>query len=260
MRSKVRNALPDFVTLVGQLDQNPGVDLDHLRPLVPHIPTFGWQGSLAPLTYSALATFSSTLGTDRPPLSASGGIRDHKGALTAIALGATTVQLQTAVLDKGVEVVPRILQSLEAHLDARGIVRLESTVGVASREYIPAMVLGRFMRERDRLFGRMHAALRTDVCKGCGLCEEVCTEAAIAMVDGKPVVERAKCRACNLCVLKCAPGALYLENFALLEELAQRFKDTAEVRAFRQFMGRERIGWWDLLSLPGKLKAWGFAA
>jgi Fe-S-cluster-containing hydrogenase component 2 len=79
------------------------------------------------------------------------------------------------------------------------------------------------------------------------------------MVEGKPVVERAKCRACNLCVLKCAPGALYLENFALLEELAEHFKDTEEMRSFREFMGKERISWWDLIRLPGELKAWGLA-
>jgi dihydroorotate dehydrogenase/ferredoxin len=260
VRSKVRNALPEFVHLVGQLDQNPGVDLDRLSPLISLIPTFGWQGSLAPLTYSALATFSSTLGTERPQLSASGGIRDRNDVLTAIALGATTVQLQTAVLDKGVEVVSRILRALEEHLDARGIVRLESIIGAASREYIPAMVLGRFMRERDVLFGRMYAALRADGCNGCGLCAIVCTERAIAMVEGKPVVERAKCRACNLCVLKCAPGALYLENFALLEELAEHFRGTEEVRSFREFMGKKRIGWWDLIRLPGKFKAWGLAA
>jgi hypothetical protein len=79
IRSKLKNSLPDFITLVGQLDENPGVNLENLKPLIADIPTFGWQGTLSGLTYSALATFSSSLGTENPYLSASGGIRDYEG-------------------------------------------------------------------------------------------------------------------------------------------------------------------------------------
>jgi len=61
------------------------VNLGTLDPLIPHISTFGWQGSLAKLTYSALATFSSALGTRHPVLSASGGIKDAQGVITSMA-------------------------------------------------------------------------------------------------------------------------------------------------------------------------------
>jgi dihydropyrimidine dehydrogenase (NAD+) subunit PreA len=260
IRAKIKNVLPDFVTLVGQLDQNPGVDLERLAPIIPHVPTFGWQGSLAPLTYSAVATFSSIFGVERPQFSASGGIHDHASVVTALALGATTVQLQSAVLDKGVEVVSQILRSLENYMGAHGLASLASIVGKASGDYIPATLLGRFMRERDGLFGRMVAAARREACNGCGLCARVCTEDAIVMENGKPLIDKARCRACNLCVLKCAQGALYLENHHLLDELAARFKNGPEIRSFRQFMAKQQIGWRDLVQLPKNLRRWGLRA
>ena len=203
LRCKVANALPDFITLVGQLDQNPGIDPGSLRPLVPDIPTMGWQGTLAPLTYSALATFSSTLGTGILPFSASGGIRNHEDAITAITMGATTVQLQTAILDRGPAMVGSMLRNMEKTLDTLGITRVRDCVGMVSGTYIPSLVIGRFMRERDGLFGTVRAEIDSEACNGCGTCASVCTEQAITIKDGKAVVIKDLCRGCNLCVLKC---------------------------------------------------------
>lgn len=258
LRTKIANNLPAFITLTGQLDQNPGVDLETLKPLVPHISTFGWQGSLSELTYSALATFSSSLGTDNPMLSASGGIRDYKGVLNAMALGATTVQFHTAILDKGPDVISRALKNLNDYLDSRRISSVRDIIGVASRDYIPSIMIGRFMRERDSLFGIVYAGVDTDLCNGCGTCESVCTEDAIAVKEKKAVIDRGKCRGCNLCVLKCPTNAMRLENHDKLEELISHFKNSESAVSFREFMKKDRIGLLDILTLRGRLKNWGF--
>ncbi|MEW6444327.1 MAG: 4Fe-4S binding protein [bacterium] len=258
VRTRIRNRMPDFVTLVGQLDENPGVDLATLKPLVRHIPTFGWQGSLAKLTYSALATFSSCLGTDRPFLSASGGIRDCEGVVNSMALGATTVQLQTAILDRGAAVVTEILDDLERYLGEHAIPRAAEIIGVASRDYIPSLALGEFMLARDRLHGKLCAAVDRDLCTGCGLCAELCTEGAIRIEDDRPVVDRERCRGCNLCVLKCPQEAMELDPFDSLERLMAEYKESPAARSFKAFMQKERIGFTDLLGLPRKLKSWGF--
>jgi dihydroorotate dehydrogenase/NAD-dependent dihydropyrimidine dehydrogenase PreA subunit len=258
LRAKIANRLPDFITLTGQLDQNPGIDLETLEPLIPHVSTFGWQGSLSNLTYSALGTFSSSLGTETPKLSASGGIRDHQGVITAMALGATTVQIHTAILDKGPAVLSRILEKLDAHLDGHGISRIEEIIGKASRGYIPSFLIGRFMRERDHLFGTVYAGVEDELCNGCGICESVCTENAIAVNEKTVAIDRAQCRGCNLCVLKCPTQALRLENYHELEAMIERFKSSPHARSFKQFMQKDRVGLLDIASLPGKLKSWGF--
>ena len=161
IRAKLKNSLPNFITLVGQLDQNPGVSMETLEPLIPHIPTFGWMGTLSGLTYSALATFSSTLGCKIPTLSASGGIRDYEGVMQSMALGATTVQFQTAILDKGPKIIAKILDELNVHLESKGITNINDIIGIASSKYIPSLLLGKFMLERDTLSGIMHAVIHT---------------------------------------------------------------------------------------------------
>jgi ferredoxin len=259
IRSKLKNSMPDFITLVGQLDENPGVNLETLTPIIPHFPTMGWQGTLSGLTYSALATFSSTLGTHNPYLSASGGIRDHEGVINAMALGATTVQILTAVLDKGPSVIIRILDSLQRYLDSHRIIGISDVVGAASRDLIPSMVLGKFMLERDALAGKIYAEVNENECIGCGLCVRVCTEEAVELCDDKASIDTTKCRACNLCILTCPRQALRLWNIQLLEHFISKYKNTQSVRSFRDFMKKPKIGLMDRIFILKKLKHWGLA-
>ncbi|MRR13896.1 hypothetical protein EG833_00370 [archaeon] len=259
IRSKLKNSLPDFITLVGQLDENPGVNLDTLAPIVSHFPTMGWQGTLSGLTYSALATFSSVLGTGNPCLSASGGIRDHEGVINAMALGATSVQLQTVVLDKGPGAITKILESLRSYLDSHRIGDISSIIGAGSRDLIPSMVLGKFMLERDSLSGKIYAEADRDACTGCGLCVQVFTEDAAAMLDGRVSIDATRCRACNLCVLKCPSQAIILRNAELLEQFIRKYKNLESVRSFREFMKKPRIGIVDKLLIVRHLRQWGLA-
>ncbi|MBA4369389.1 MAG: hypothetical protein C0403_17325 [Desulfobacterium sp.] len=257
IRSKLKNSLPDFITLVGQLDQNPGVDLNTLQPIIPHIPTFGWQGTLSGLTYSALATFTSTLGTSRPFFSASGGIDNHEGVINAMALGATTVQLMTVILNKGPEIITKILGSLHYYLASKKITHIETLVGCACRDYIPSMALGKFMLERDTLYGKMFAEVLNDSCIGCGICESVCTEGAVKLDNGKAMINQSLCRACNLCVLKCPEKAIRLLNIELLDKLIDKYKDAPGIRSFREFFSKQKITWRDKLLLARNLRQWG---
>ncbi len=50
-----------------------------------------------------------------------------------------------------------------------------------------------------------------EACIGCGVCEEVCTFDAIAVVDGVAVVNE-KCTLCGLCVDSCEVEALSIEH------------------------------------------------
>ncbi|MDX1775784.1 MAG: 4Fe-4S binding protein, partial [Desulfobulbales bacterium] len=54
--------------------------------------------------------------------------------------------------------------------------------------------------------------LRIDIeaCIGCGVCEEVCTYDAIAVVDGVAAVNE-KCTLCGACVDSCEVEALSIE-------------------------------------------------
>jgi electron transfer flavoprotein alpha subunit len=50
-----------------------------------------------------------------------------------------------------------------------------------------------------------------EACIGCGVCEDICTFGAIAVVDGVAVVNE-KCTLCGSCVDNCEAGALSIEG------------------------------------------------
>jgi dihydroorotate dehydrogenase/Pyruvate/2-oxoacid:ferredoxin oxidoreductase delta subunit len=259
IRAKLKGAYPDFASLCAQLDINPGVDLETLLPIVPHFPVLGWQGDLAGLAYSMVAAYATSFGTENPPISVSGGMVSAKEAITAMALGARTVQIHTAILDKGPGVIRTMLADMEAFLDEKKISRIADIVGVSSRDYISAIDLGSFMRDRDGLMGRMRARVDAARCTGCGLCARICTEGGISMEAGRPAIDASRCRACNLCVLKCPRQALSLEGMEALDKLIAASKGTRGASGFRDFMAKERVGPADMLTLPKKLKEWHMA-
>jgi heterodisulfide reductase subunit A len=62
------------------------------------------------------------------------------------------------------------------------------------------------------------------VCIGCGVCENVCPQGAVHVVDdgiAHAVVESESCRGCGICVAECPSGAMTLGGFSDAEILAE---------------------------------------
>jgi NAD-dependent dihydropyrimidine dehydrogenase PreA subunit len=56
-------------------------------------------------------------------------------------------------------------------------------------------------------------ALATELCNGCGRCEEVCPHAVFAIVDRKAVIAaRDGCMECGACRMNCPPGAIQVSS------------------------------------------------
>lgn len=49
---------------------------------------------------------------------------------------------------------------------------------------------------------------RWQLCTGCGMCARSCPEAAIELVDGKPVWKKEKCAQCLACINRCPARAI----------------------------------------------------
>ena len=55
--------------------------------------------------------------------------------------------------------------------------------------------------------------IRTDFCKGCGICVEFCPKQVLALKGGKAVVvDIDACIACNFCELRCPDFAIRVED------------------------------------------------
>lgn len=54
----------------------------------------------------------------------------------------------------------------------------------------------------------MTILVNEELCKGCGICMDVCPDQAISLHNGVVSIDRAKCSLCQLCVGICPTGAL----------------------------------------------------
>jgi len=65
--------------------------------------------------------------------------------------------------------------------------------------------------EKTKGSKRLRAAVDTDICIGCGVCQQICPAAAIS-IDTIARVDTLKCTGCGLCTTECPRGALTLQE------------------------------------------------
>lgn len=136
-------------------------------------------------------------------LSGMGGIETWEDALDFIALGCGNVQVTTAVMEYGYRIIEDLTDGLKRFLFRKGISCVNDLVGAALPSVVPpdnldrgSIVYPRFDREK---------------CVGCGRCEISCADAghsAVALCDGRPVLQPVKCVGCLLCSLVCPMQAI----------------------------------------------------
>lgn len=89
--------------------------------------------------------------------------------------------------------VANVKPSLPTKLSRRGLLRLP----VFTYQAVPSVVRERCVADR-----------------GCTLCAGVCPYRALAIVDGKVELDKARCAACGLCVTACPRGAVYFPGYS----------------------------------------------
>lgn len=109
------------------------IDTDRLRPQLAGI-TGGLSGpAIRPVAVRAIWQVASAMRegrVDRVPIIGVGGVRTGLDALEHIAAGASAVQVGTATFNDP-SAPRRVLDELDAALDARGLARLADAVGIA---------------------------------------------------------------------------------------------------------------------------------
>lgn len=148
------------------------------------------------------------------PISGIGGISNWKDAAEFIALGATSVQVCTAIMHYGFRIVEDMIDGLNDYLDRAGMASVNDLVGKA----VDAVDRWETL---DLNYKRI-ADINYDKCIGCNLCYIACEDGAhqaIALVDpdakgvglgpGRlperpvPEIKVDECVGCNLCALVC---------------------------------------------------------
>ena len=129
-----------------------------------------------------------------------GGIETWRDALEFLTMGASSIQVTTAVMQYGYRIIDDLKSGLNYYLWEKGFASVKDLVGLA----LPSISDDIDVLERDTV---VFPKFDHSTCTGCGRCRLSCADGghqAITMNDKRrPVLNGKKCAGCHLCLLVC---------------------------------------------------------
>lgn len=175
-----------------------GVDIETMTPTLS---TYGGYSGvpIRPLGLASVATITQTVDI---PVCGIGGIENYKNALEYISLGASAVQVGTAVMVNGFGVITKIINDLEKWEVEKNIKDIKDIRGNAlkhlkSREEIKIEPLICYSDDRPCI----------DQCRRC---LDSCIYDAIEKKGDQVFIDKEKCTGCGLCICLCPDEKLKL--------------------------------------------------
>ena len=224
------------LSLINTVNSIIGVDLETLE-LTPNIGGKGGHGGYAgPAVKPIALNMLSALGTDPVvaasglPISGMGGISTWKDAAEFLLLGASSLQVCTAVMHYGFRIVEDLCDGLSNWMDSKGMATLDDVIGKSIHRVSD-------FKDFDLSF-RAVARIDTAKCIKCDICYIACNDTAHQCIDlitpdgkvvaphsydvrsnGKqtavetrpqPVVREEDCVGCRLCYNVCQIGRAHV--------------------------------------------------
>lgn len=195
----------DAISLINTIQSLVGVDIDNFVPY-PVVDGKSTNGGYCGPAVKPIAMNMVKNCAQHPqinvPVSGIGGIENWRDAVEFILLGATTVQVCTAVMHYGFGIIREMVAGLEQYMDEKGFATVGDFRGRALQNVLHW--------EDLNLEYKIVAHIDEDKCIGCQLCYTACEDGAhqaIALksdiTDRNPVIIEENCVGCNLCSLVC---------------------------------------------------------
>lgn len=197
----------DAVSLINTLNSITSVDLTRMiaRPIVGNQSTHGGYCGTAvkPIALNMVAEIARDSLTSHFPISGIGGITNWRDAAEFIALGASTVQVCTAVMLNGFRIIGQLTEGLVNWMDEQGYQTVADFQGQAIQHTTD-------WHNLDMNY-QVIAEIDQDLCIQCGRCYLACEDTAHQSVarhildDGSRQYQiiGSECVGCNLCQITC---------------------------------------------------------
>ncbi|HUX46662.1 MAG TPA: NAD-dependent dihydropyrimidine dehydrogenase subunit PreA [Desulfosporosinus sp.] len=196
----------DGVCAINTLKSITGVNLDTLIPYpnVAGLSTYGGLSgpALKPIALRCTAEIAQKVDLD---IASSGGITTWQDGAEFLLLGASSLQICTAVLRLGIGIIRELTLGLEGWMIEKSFQNMTEVIGRS----LPYLVGHSQLPRGIQLVSQIQA----DVCNGCGICYTVCRSGgheAISWVEGLPQVIISKCIGCGICRAMCSGKAIIL--------------------------------------------------
>ncbi len=196
----VERAGCDGVTAANSFPSLMGVNLKTFvpEPDVGGMSTFsGFSGpAIKPLTLYTVAKIASNT---KLAISGNGGISDWHDAAEVMAVGASNVQLCTAVMHYGFRIIDDLTSGFSHLLDERGLASVSDLIGKA---------LPNLRGHDDLPRQKVRSHINEETCVACNDCYIACRDGGHIAIEyvGQEIIPKIlddKCVGCGLCVQVC---------------------------------------------------------
>lgn len=192
------------IAAINTLSCLPGVDLNTFVPLNSIDGKSAFQGLsgkyIKPIAMRCTAQLAQATGL---PISSTGGIYTWQDAAQFILLGATTLQVCSAVMENGYGIVEKLTEGLLNYMNLKGFETIEEFRGLALKNIYKHNQLNREIK--------LKAHVDTELCIGCGKCSVSCRDngyGAITVTNKKANADKTRCDGCGLCAQVCPKGCI----------------------------------------------------
>ena len=195
----------DAISLINTIQSIVNVDIDNFVPN-PNVDGRSTNGgycgpAVKPIAMNMLKNCAQHPGI-KIPISGIGGIENWRDAVEYILLGATSVQVCTAVMHYGFGIIREMVSGLERYMDDKGFKTLDDFRGKA----LPNIMHWEDLNLKYKVVANIHA----EKCIGCQLCYTACEDGAHQAIglssdpeNRIPNIIEENCVGCNLCSLVC---------------------------------------------------------
>ncbi len=196
----VKRSGADGVCAINTLKSMIGVDLETFIPY-PNVGGYstygGYSGpAIKPVTLRCVAEIAKSVDI---PIAAVGGISTWSDAVEFLLLGATNIQLCTAVMHNGFRIIEDLIDGLSVYLEEKGMNSVKELVGKA----LP-YIADHSKLSRDY---KVVSTVNRETCVKCDVCYIACMDGAHQAIDLDemriPVINEDKCKGCGMCETVC---------------------------------------------------------
>jgi len=179
----------DAIAATNSIQGLVGIDIETGKPLLPAFG--GYTGSCVhPVMLRIVAQIVQTV---RIPISGIGGVSNWRHAVEMMMVGASTVQVGTAVMWHGYQVINEILEGIQSFINRKGYKSIKDIVGIFLKHIITTEEMAKLPPKVANLDKRL--------CIGCNRCIKVCGYNAVELGEDKKIkIIEDKYDGCGLCV------------------------------------------------------------
>ncbi|MGY5879784.1 MAG: NAD-dependent dihydropyrimidine dehydrogenase subunit PreA [Candidatus Thorarchaeota archaeon] len=196
----------DAISAINTVESLIGIDIETATPLpiaygmdnTEQLSTYG--GFCGPAVKPLGLRFVSQIAKAHPdiPISGIGGIEDWSSAIEYLMVGASTLQICTAVMWHGFSIIKDMNSGIVDFMERKRYESLDSMVGKA----LPKITTWTALTKLPPVVARIDV----EKCTGCKECVIACADGgfvAIQMRDKVALVNNDKCDGCGLCAVVC---------------------------------------------------------